>query len=175
MSDELKRRDFLKVLGASGAGAGVLGCSTEKVEHLLPYVVPPEEITPGVATWYATACGECEAACGMWVRTREGRVVKVEGNPDHPVSGGALCSRGHSSLQGLYNPDRFPGPMARQDGQLQPISWDDAEQMLADRLGAAGRHLLITGGSGPSLTDLFTDFARAAAGEVVRHPRPFGR
>ena len=105
MSEGLKRREFLKVVGVSGAGAGVLGCSTEKVEHLVPYVVPPEDITPGVATWYTTACSECEAACGMWVRTREGRVVKVEGNPDHPVSRGALCSRGHSSLQGLYNPD----------------------------------------------------------------------
>ena len=73
MSDGLKRRDFLKVAGVSGAGAGVLGCSTEKVERLLPYVVPPEEITPGVATWYTTVCGECEAGCGMWVRTREGR------------------------------------------------------------------------------------------------------
>ena len=54
MSDGLKRRDFLKVVGASGAGAGVLGCSTEKVERLLPFVVPPEDITPGVATWYTT-------------------------------------------------------------------------------------------------------------------------
>ena len=59
MTDGLKRRDFLKVVGASGAGAGVLGCSTERVEHLLPYVVAPEEITPGVATWYTTVCGEC--------------------------------------------------------------------------------------------------------------------
>ena len=169
MNDGFGRREFLKVLGASGAGAGVLGCSTESVERLLPYVVPPEEITPGVATWYATACGECSAACGMWVRTREGRVVKVEGNPAHPVSGGALCSRGHSSLQGLYNPDRFPGPMARQNGQLQPISWDDAEQMLADGLDAAGGYVLISGGPGPSLTDLFADFARATGGEVVRY------
>ena len=100
MTDGLKRRDFLRVLGASGAGAGVWGCSTEKVERLLPFVVPPEDITPGVATWYTTVCGECEAGCGMWVRTREGRVVKVEGNPEHPVSRGSLCSRGHSSLQG---------------------------------------------------------------------------
>ena len=169
MSEGLKRREFLKVVGVSGAGAGVLGCSTEKVEHLVPYVVPPEDITPGVATWYTTACSECEAACGMWVRTREGRVVKVEGNPDHPVSRGALCSRGHSSLQGLYNPDRYPGPMARQNGRLQPISWEDAEQMLADGLGSADGHLLITGSAGPSMTDLFSDFARVTGGEVVRY------
>ena len=103
MSDGLKRREFLKVLGASSAGAGMLGCSTEKVEKLMPYVTAPEEITPGVATWYSTSCGECEAGCGMWVRTLEGRVVKVEGNPNDPVSQGALCSRAHSSVQGLYS------------------------------------------------------------------------
>ncbi len=169
MTDGLKRRDFLKVVGASGAGAGVLGCSTERVEHLLPYVVAPEEITPGVATWYTTVCGECEAGCGMWVRTREGRVVKVEGNPAHPVSQGSLCSRGHSSLQALYNPDRFTGPMLRQGGQLQPISWEAAEQMVADRLADAGQYYLFTGSVGPSLAGVMSDFVGATGGQVVRY------
>ena len=123
MTDGLKRRDFLKVLGASGAGAGVLGCSTDKVERLMPYVVPPEDITPGVATWYTTVCGECEAGCGMWVRTREGRVVKVEGNPEHPVSGGSLCSRGHSSLQALYNPDRSSRLPGKTRSRWWRIAW----------------------------------------------------
>ena len=54
----------------------MFGCSTEQVEKLLPYVVPDEETTPGVATWYTSVCGECPAGCGVWVRTREGRVVK---------------------------------------------------------------------------------------------------
>ena len=171
MTDGLKRRDFLKVVGATGAGAGVWGCSTENVERLLPYVVPPEDITPGVATWYTTVCGECEAGCGMWVRTREGRVVKVEGNPEHPVSRGSLCSRGHSSLQALYNPDRFTGPMLRQGGELQPISWEDAEQMVADRLGSAGEYYLFGGIAGPSLAALMSTFAGATGGQVVRyHP-----
>jgi len=168
MSEGLKRREFLKVLGVSGAGAGMVGCSTESVEKLMPYVVPPEEITPGVATWYASVCGECEAGCGMWVRTREGRVVKVEGNPDHPVSGGALCSRGHSSVQGLYNPDRFTGPMARENGQLQPITWEEAEQRLADGLTAAGQHLTLTGFAGPSMMTMLDSFAGATGGGVVR-------
>ncbi|NIP58393.1 MAG: twin-arginine translocation signal domain-containing protein, partial [Gemmatimonadetes bacterium] len=106
MSDGIRRRDFLKVVGAGSAGAGLLGCSTEDVERLIPYVVPPEEITPGVATWYASVCGGCSAGCGVWVRTREGRAVKLEGNPGHPVSRGALCARGQASIQGLYDPDR---------------------------------------------------------------------
>ncbi len=121
MTEGIKRRDFLKVLGVGGASAGLAGCSTQTAETLLPYVVPPEDITPGVATWYTTVCGECAAECGMWVRNREGRAVKVEGNPNHAVSGGALCARGHSSIQGLYTADRFPGPKVRRSGALEDI------------------------------------------------------
>lgn len=170
MSDGIKRRDFLKVLGVGSAGAGLVGCSTEKVEKLLPYVVPPEDITPGVATWYTTVCGECSAGCGMWVRTREGRVVKVEGNPAHPVSGGALCARGHSSLQGLYSADRYPGPLRRENGTLSPISWDEAERELAERIsGAAGNVLYLSGALGPSMTDLVDRFLSAVGGTRVEH------
>ncbi len=169
MSDGLKRREFLKVLGASGAGAGMMGCSTEKVEKLMPYVTGPEEITPGVATWYSTSCGECEAGCGMWVRTLEGRVVKVEGNPNDSVSQGALCSRGHSSVQGLYNPDRFTGPMLRENGELKPISWEEAQQILTDRIRAADQYYLIKGSTGPSLTALIDEFATSTGGRVVNY------
>ena len=168
MSDGIKRRDFLKVLGASGAGASLVGCSTDDVEKLIPYVVQPEEITPGVATWYTSVCGECSAGCGIWVKTREGRAIKVEGNPIHPVSEGALCARGHSSLQGLYDPDRFTGPMVRDGESLRPISWDEAEALLAERLGAAsGRIMAVTGRLGPTQGDLFDNFMAAVGGSRV--------
>ena len=169
MNDGLKRRDFLKVIGTSSAGAGMLGCSTEKVEKLMPYVTAPEEITPGVATWYSTSCGECEAGCGMWVRTLEGRVVKVEGNPNDAVSQGALCSRGHSSVQGLYNPDRFSGPMMRENGELKSISWEEAEKILKDRIQSANEYYFIKGSTGPSLTDLIDDFADSTGGKIVSY------
>jgi anaerobic selenocysteine-containing dehydrogenase/Fe-S-cluster-containing dehydrogenase component len=168
MSDGIKRRDFLKVLGASGAGASLVGCSTDDVEKLIPYVVQPEEITPGVATWYTSVCGECSAGCGVWVKTREGRAIKVEGNPIHPVSQGALCARGHSSLQGLYDPDRYSGPMVREGGSLRPISWDEAETLLSERLGSAsGRIMAVTGRLGPTMGDLFDNFMAAIGGSRV--------
>ncbi|MBI4521714.1 MAG: twin-arginine translocation signal domain-containing protein, partial [Gemmatimonadetes bacterium] len=63
MSQGMKRRQFLKVLGTTGAGATVFGCAPE-AERLIPYVVPSEEIVPGVATWYTSVCGECSAGCG---------------------------------------------------------------------------------------------------------------
>ncbi|MDX1566801.1 MAG: 4Fe-4S dicluster domain-containing protein [Longimicrobiales bacterium] len=169
MSDGIKRRDFLKVVGAGGAGAAAFGCSTENVERLIPYVVPPEDITPGVATWYATTCGGCSAGCGVWVRTREGRAVKLEGNPNHPISRGNLCHRGQASLQGLYNPDRFTGPMRRQNGELQPISWDEAEALLLEQLQGADQSLLVTGRMGPSMTELAENFISAAGGARVEH------
>ena len=169
MTEGIKRRDFLKVLGVGGAGVGLAGCSTGEVEKLLPYVVPPEEITPGVSTWYTSVCQECAAQCGMWVRTREGRAVKVEGNPNHPVSGGALCARGHSSIQGLYNPDRIAAPLARDGDGFRQITWEEAETMLAQRLQGAGNVLFLSGRMGPTETDLVTRFLSVVGGEHVTY------
>ena len=122
----VKRREFLKVLGSTGAAATAVGCSMERVEQLIPYVVSPDHTVPGVSTNYATICRECAAACGVIAEVRDGRAIKLEGNPDHPVNRGALCARGQAALQGLYNPDRYRGPMIRRDNRLQPATWDEA-------------------------------------------------
>src|SRR5574341_1862460 len=131
----MERRDFLKILGGSGAAAA-LGGRAQPVEKILPYVIPDEDVVPGVTTWYATVCRECPAGCGMLVRTREGRAVKVEGNPSHPVNRGRLCARGQASLQGLYNPDRIRQPLLKDaSGRFKPLSWDEAEAWLVTHLG----------------------------------------
>jgi anaerobic selenocysteine-containing dehydrogenase/Fe-S-cluster-containing dehydrogenase component len=169
MTDGIKRRDFLKVLGVSGAGATLSGCGPGDVEKLIPYVVAPDEITPGVATWYTTVCGSCSAQCGMWVRTREGRAVKVEGNPNHPVSQGGLCSKGHASLQHLYNPDRFAGPMIREGDHLRQGTWAEAEQLLAAKVRAASGVLFVSGGVGPSMDSLIGEFVTAVGGTRVEY------
>lgn len=130
----MNRRDFFKLLGIGGA-ASITGCSSQAHEKLIPYLIPVEEIIPGRATWYATVCRECPAGCGMLVKTLEGRAVKVEGNPDHPVNKGRLCARGQASLQGLYNPDRVRQPLLKDaSNRFTPLSWDDAEEWLATRL-----------------------------------------
>jgi anaerobic selenocysteine-containing dehydrogenase/Fe-S-cluster-containing dehydrogenase component len=167
MTDGIKRRDFLKVLGVTGAGATITGCS--EPERLLPYVVAPDEITPGVATWYTTVCDGCSAQCGMWVRTREGRAVKVEGNPNHPVSQGGLCSKGHATLQHLYNPDRFHGPMIREGDLLRQGTWDEAEQLLAARIGASANLMFIGGRMGPSMSNLVDQFVASVNGTRVEY------
>jgi len=131
----VKRREFLKVLGVGTAATTMLGCASEKVEKLIPYLVSPDDTVPGVSNYYATTCRECAAGCGVIAETRDGRTVKLEGNPEHPVNRGALCARGQAALQGLYNPDRYRGPMARKGGSLQRVSWDEALQIFAQKLG----------------------------------------
>src|SRR5574342_501485 len=112
--EAVSRRRFLKVLGVAGGGTlAATACGSQSPEKLIPYLIPVEDQIPGVATWYATTCRECPAGCGVHARVREGRAVKLEGNPDHPINRGKLCSRGQAALQGLYNPDRARGPMAR--------------------------------------------------------------
>ena len=84
MSD-LNRRDFLKVVGVTGAASAV-GCDpTVPIENVLPYVVQPAQLVPGIATWISTQCNECSSGCGIVAKNREGRVINVQGNPDNPV------------------------------------------------------------------------------------------
>ena len=133
----VRRRDFLKVLGASGVAAVASGCLPENAGKLIPYVMSPDETVPGVSTYYATTCRECAAGCGLIAETRDGRTIKLEGNPDHPLNRGALCARGQAGLQGLYNPDRLRTPLVKTNGQWKPASWNDALALVSDKLSHA--------------------------------------
>ena len=132
----VKRRDFLKVLGASSAVLATTACS-EETGKLIPYLVSPDETVPGVSTYYASTCRECAAACGIVAETRDGRAIKLEGNPNHPLNRGAICARGQSALQGLYNPDRFRSPMFRDSAGWHATTWEDGLTRLGTALGSA--------------------------------------
>src|ERR1043165_2387554 len=131
----VKRREFLKVLGVSSAAAAT-ACS-EHTANLIPYLVSPDQTVPGVSTYYATTCRECSAACGVIAETRDGRVIKLEGNPAHPLNRGALCARGQSAVQGLYNPDRLRVPMMRDGNTWKNITWDEGITTLTQKMGQA--------------------------------------
>src|ERR687884_490175 len=156
------RREFLKILGATGAATAAIGCSSDRVERLIPYLVQPDETVPDVSNYYASTCRECSAACGVLLETRDGRTFKLEGNPDHPLNRGALCARGQAAVQGLYNPDRFRWPMAKRGSQWGRTTWDEALNILSQRLaqvraaGQAGNALFINhheSGSFPAFLD----------------------
>src|SRR5215510_13914007 len=142
----MNRRDFFKIVSVSGAAAASGGCQ-QASETILPLVVPNEQLVPGVASWFATVCRECPAGCGVIARNREGRVVKLEGNPDHPVNAGALCMRGQAALQGLYHPDRIAGPLVREGSSgFKSATWEAASKLVSDKLAA-----LKTGGKGRAI------------------------
>jgi anaerobic selenocysteine-containing dehydrogenase/Fe-S-cluster-containing dehydrogenase component len=131
----MNRRDFFKIVATTGATAAAAGCQ-QATEQILPLVVPNEQLVPGVAAWFATVCRECPAGCGVLARNRDGRVVKLEGNPEHPVNHGSLCARGQAALQGLYHPDRVIGPQRREGDAFKPLGWEDALKLVGDKLAA---------------------------------------
>ena len=169
---KISRRDLLQYIGAGGIGVvgGVLyGESVQQnVELLIPQVVPPEDYSPGVATWYNTVCNQCPAGCGISVRIREGKAKKIEGNPVHPVSQGRTCARGQAGLNALYNPDRIRTPLQnagqRGSGNFEEISWDEALTTVGSRIGRlkidneASRVRLLCGRVRGHLDELFLQF-----------------
>ncbi len=168
---DLNRRSFLKVTGSAAAGAVATGCYrySEIPQKLIPYVVQPEEITPGVPLYYASTCTECEAACGLHVKTREGRPIKLEGNPEHPVNEGALCSRGQASIGRTYSPDRYKAP--QMDGEV--ITWEKGLATLAEKVRANPAGVYVLGRSrGPTADSVVDGFVSGtgAGGRVLYDP-----
>lgn len=102
----LSRRNFVKVMGASLALAGLSGCVIQPPEKIVPYVRPVEGMLPGKANFFATAMSIGGVATGLLAKSYEGRPVKIEGNPDHPGSRGATDILAQASLLGMYDPDR---------------------------------------------------------------------
>jgi|AMFO01.1.fsa_nt_gi Anaerobic dehydrogenases, typically selenocysteine-containing len=145
--DTLSRRAFLKALGLGGAGSALLlsGCGDTDIinevdlevrkEKVEPQVDPQDFVRPGIAMYYASTCRQCPAGCGIHARIRQGRVLKLEGNPDSAVNRGRLCPMGQAGLHAHYNPDRLTRPLKRKGGKMVATSWDEAEDTLKKLLG----------------------------------------
>ena len=132
---DFDRRSFLKAAGFSFGGAMLAGCSRAPVEKAIPYLIKPDEITPGRAYHYASTCGGCSAGCGLLVKVRDGRPIKLEGNPQHPLNRGALCAVGQASILGLYDSHRLKHPL--KDGRV--VTWEDADGAILAELEAIRR------------------------------------
>ena len=130
--DSLSRRQFLTLMGASLALAGVSGCAVRPAPpgELVPYVQPPEETVPGRPLFFATAMAFAGSAVGLLVESHAGRPTKVEGNPDHPASLGATGIFHQASVLTLYDPDR--AQTVTQLGQTR--TWGEALGALRDAM-----------------------------------------
>jgi molybdopterin-containing oxidoreductase family iron-sulfur binding subunit len=104
--DEISRRHFVTIMGASFALAGMAACTKQPVEKIVPYVKQPPEITPGKPLYFATAMPLCGYGMGVIATSHEGRPTKIEGNPDHPASLGATSIFMQAGVLDLYDPDR---------------------------------------------------------------------
>ena len=107
-TDPVTRRQFISLLGASMALAGLAGCSPRPASQrkIVPYTKHPEGMTPGIPMEFATAALLGGVATGIVVKSREGRPIKVEGNPTHPGSLGGTDIFSQAAVLGLYDPDR---------------------------------------------------------------------
>ncbi len=154
---ELGRRDFLKAAGFSLAGFAVASCGRSPVSQAIPYVTAPEEIVPGRAYWMASTCHGCAARCGMLVKCRDGRPIKVEGNPDHPLARGGLCAVGQATVLELYDSLRLTAPMLRGAAS----DWETTDRLMNERLAGARRVRVVS-------TTLASPTTERVIGEFLR-------
>ncbi|WP_372775727.1 TAT-variant-translocated molybdopterin oxidoreductase [Mangrovibacterium sp.] len=138
------RRDFLKTLGFSLAAASLVASCKKPVEKAIPYLVKPEEITPGKANYYATSYYDAGDYCSVVVKVRDGRPIKIEGNELSSISQSGTSARVQASILNLYDGARYKGPQ----NLSKSITWDDADleipKVLSEISQSGGRIVLLT-------------------------------
>src|SRR4051794_10362277 len=153
----LSRRNFVKVMGASLALAGLSGCVIQPSEKIVPYVQAPLGMLPGKANFFATGMTLGGITTGLLVKAYDGRPVKIEGNPDHPGSLGATDVLAQASLLTMYDPDRSQEVTYRGG----PKTWESFMTGLRSAVdenrvdGGAGVRFLTETVVSPSLIDQF--------------------
>ncbi len=153
--DPVGRRNFLKLMSASLAFAGLTACTNQPKEHIVPYVKTPEGLIPGKPQFYATAMPLGGVASGLLVEAHEGRPTKIEGNPDHPGSLGGTTVYEQASVLTLYDPDRSQTMLNLGD----PRTWGDFLDWFSNALKeqrekqGAGLRILTETSTSPTLAE----------------------
>jgi len=145
------RRQFLRVMGASLAMAGLTACRWPK-EEIVPFAHRPEGRTPGVPEHFATSMELGGASLGMLVTSFDGRPIKAEGNELHPDSLGALTAIAQADVLQLYDPDRSRRILLREGGQQYVKEWSDFESAAAELLAGDGTGVAVLAGASSSPT-----------------------
>jgi molybdopterin-containing oxidoreductase family iron-sulfur binding subunit len=158
------RRAFLEAAGFAVTALSISGCQEPRQELLLAPVQQLPGATPGRSLRFASTCGGCPAACGLLVTTKDGRPLKLEGLPSHPLSQGGLCAVGQALPMGLYDRLRFKQPLERG----RPATWAAVDQAIMNRLeeirAAGGAVRFVTGSHlGPTAARVIGRFLGAFA------------
>lgn len=159
----LDRRSFLTFVAGGAAGTLFTPVIWKSIDDTAIWTqnwpwIPRLEYGP--KAYAATTCKLCPAGCGLNIRTAGGRPVAAEGRVDHPLSQGGICPLGAAAVQMLYSPARVKGPMKKQaDGSHQPISWEEAENLLHEKLAAArggGKLACVSGDENSTMNEVFS-------------------
>ena len=150
------RRDFLKALGFGVGAVSLAACQTAPVQKSIPYLVKPEEVTPGVANYYASSYN----GYGVLVKTREGRPIKIEGNPACLLSGGRLDAVGQASILDLYDVSKLKKPVLNGD---ENATWEKVDAFVRGELAkaqASGKKIRIVSSTinSPSAKGVIAEF-----------------
>jgi len=138
------RRDFLKFLGFGlGAATVAAGCDIP-VKRAIPYVVKPDSIVPGVASYYASTYVSGGDSVPVLVKTREGRPIKIEGNNMSPITGGGTSARAQASVLSLYDTSRFTSPKVKADGKWTASTWMDVDKAVKSALANTSGVRIVT-------------------------------
>jgi molybdopterin-containing oxidoreductase family iron-sulfur binding subunit len=151
--DAVDRRDFLKLMAASLAFAGLSGCGRTPEQYVVPYVKQPDGMVLGKPQFYATAMPFGADAIGLLVESHEGRPTKIEGNPDHPSSLGATNVFAQASVLNLYDPDRAQTVTRFGEIQTWAAFLDSAQAIAAETKSGAGFRILSGIVTSPTLAE----------------------
>ena len=160
------RREFLKLMGASLAMSS-FGCIRRPAQRIIPYVNKPVEITHGIPNYYASSFADGYEGLGIVVTTRDGRPIKIEGNPEHAANKGGMSSRAHADILRLYDPDRLAGPAhnlqndKRTNHESIGTSWEDLDKEVLTQL-AKGKVAYLSGACLSPTTQILLDEFSAA-------------
>lgn len=169
--DGWARREFLKLMGASLAMASA-SCVRRPIQKIVPYNKQPEEVTFGVSNYYTSTYFDGSEGLGLLIKTREGRPLKIEGNPSFPLNKGGVSAQAQASILNLYDPDRLQGPVknlfnkSRTNKDSVGVKWDEVDKVVTDQIRKGGVVILTGAISSPSRRAVISDFCQAFG---VRH------
>ncbi|MCB0734400.1 MAG: TAT-variant-translocated molybdopterin oxidoreductase [Flavobacteriales bacterium] len=166
------RRDFLKFFGFSVSAVALAACNKAPIKYAIPYINKPETVTPGVPLYYATSCGVYNEGFPIMAKVREGRPIKLDGNPNSPLSQGGLDATGQASILSLYDTNRIPNPVINGE---EVADWTEVDNQVVAALkagSAKGIHVVTRTVTSPIMKASIDAFIAAYPGakHVVYDP-----